>query len=92
MTSKYIDQLDGLFSMTVELRQWWQETATGPVFAGAFHAEDRLSLSNRGSIAMGYPYSWMVDFMEKSQSKMDDDWGYPPFMETTKYVELSSLF
>ena len=29
------------------------------------------------SIAMGYPNGWIVFFLGNTQSKMDDDWGYP---------------
>ena len=25
---------------------------------------------------MGVPNSWMADFMEKIQTKLDDGWGY----------------
>lgn len=42
-----IVQLHRHLNTSTKLRQWWQETATCPVFAGAFHAEDRLSLSKK---------------------------------------------
>ena len=31
---------------------------------------------------------WLLDFMENPQSKMDDDWGYPPWRNGNLHVAL----
>ena len=51
-----------------KLRQWWQETATCPVFAGAFHAEDRLSLSKK---RIGYSEIGHKDLMKYAELNIE---------------------
>ena len=49
-----------------------------PLIGGGFHSHG------------GTPQKWMVDFRE-NPSKMDDDLGVPPFMETPRWFSFQSL-
>ena len=49
-----------------------------PLIGGGFHSHG------------GTPQKWMVDFRE-NPSKMDDDLGVPPFMETPRWFSFQNL-
>ena len=65
--------------------------ASGAVSAHVLRGEERSRTPPVGrwvsGVSMGVPLSTRMDFvgenMGKSQSKMDDEWGYPPFQETS---------
>ena len=39
----------------------------------------------------GYPHSWMVYFMEISQTKMDDNQGYPYFRKPPEISQITKM-